>query len=75
MARKLDSIECVLGIRVCSTYRIISVYAMGVIAEISPVELEIEEMRERDFGTPKATTRKALLYRWQEKWSDSNNGQ
>ena len=65
---KLKRIQRVICIRVCSAYRTISTQGVGVISGIPPINLQIEERRERYLGVPKLTAKLNLVNKWQEEW-------
>lgn len=71
---KLSSLQRTMSIRVTSAYRTISTEAVGVIAGISPIELQIIERRERYTGTPTYIAKENLLRHWQDKWDRTVNG-
>ena len=63
-----------MSIRICSGYRTISSEAAGVIAGIPPIELQIQERKEKYDGENKETTQANLLARWQTKWNSGTYG-
>lgn len=71
---KLKRVQRTLCIRVCSAYRTISTQGVGVISEIPPINLQIEERRNRYLGTPKQTAREHLVTQWQEEWDRGTYG-
>ncbi|XP_030751753.1 uncharacterized protein LOC115879201 [Sitophilus oryzae] len=71
LMQRLRRIQRIMSIRVCSTYKIVSGKAIGVIAEIAPIDLLIQERYDRYHGMDKNLARTKLLQQWQEKW---NNG-
>lgn len=65
---KLTRLQRLLCIRICSGYRTISAEAAGVIAGVPPIELMVEERRDRYDGVTKTVTRTFLETKWQKKW-------
>ncbi|KAJ8960096.1 hypothetical protein NQ314_006111 [Rhamnusium bicolor] len=61
-----------MAIRICCAYRTIS--TEGVMAGIPPIELLIQERREKYTGVDSATARTNLMARWQDKWSHGTYG-
>lgn len=74
LVAKLMSLQRMISIRVASAYRTISTSASGVIAGIPPIDLLINERRERYMGTPKSEARRNLVLDWQNKWDHDKNG-
>lgn len=72
--QKLTSLQRKLCIRICSAYRTTSTDAVGVIAGIPPIELQILERRERYIGVARVTARENTLHRWQTRWHNGRQG-
>lgn len=71
---KLRSLQRTLNIRICSAYRSVSFAASGVIAGIPPIELMIQERRQRYLGIAKTEARKTLTENWQKYWDENTSG-
>jgi len=71
---RLNSIQRVLCIRVCSGYRTVSLAATGVIAGIPPIGLMVLERKETFQGVPPKDARISLLTRWQAEWETGKFG-
>ncbi|XP_033222788.1 uncharacterized protein LOC117176644 [Belonocnema kinseyi] len=74
LRRKLERVQKVAGIRVASAYRTISTEGIGVIAEIPPIELLVQERVETYEGKPRKEAREDLMVKWQEKWMTGTHG-
>lgn len=70
----LNRVQRLMSIRVCSAYRTISTDAVGVIAGIAPIGLQITERHERYNGVAKSIAREHLMQQWQDWWDNSENG-
>ncbi|XP_030767350.1 uncharacterized protein LOC115891090 [Sitophilus oryzae] len=53
LMQRLRRIQRIMSIRVCSTYKTVSGDAIGVIAEIAPIDLLIQERYDRYHGMDK----------------------
>ncbi|XP_051165709.1 uncharacterized protein LOC127284355 [Leptopilina boulardi] len=72
--KKLIRLQKVMGIRVCSGYRTISASAVGVIADIPPIELLAYERKDVYEWKTKEEAKSEMLARWQEKWDGAQHG-
>lgn len=74
LTAKLFSLQRKVVIRVACAYRTVSTAAVCVIAGITPIDLAIEERRERYMGIPKDEAKKAQLEKWQSRWEQTDTG-
>lgn len=72
--QKLISLQRKVSIRICSAYRTISTEAVGVIASIPPIELQIVERRDRYTGVEIRPAKEHTLNSWQLKWDNGRRG-
>ena len=52
----------------CAAYRTVSTEAVGVIADIAPIDLQMEERAATYKKDKKEKARNATLENWQERW-------
>lgn len=69
LQKKISSVQRKINIRICCAYRTISTEGAGVIAGVPPIELLIQERREKYIGVDTVTARANLMNRWQDKWN------
>lgn len=71
---KLTSVQRRMAMRICCAYRTVSADAVGVLAEVPPIEILIQERTEKYRGVNAATARANSIERWQAKWAQSTKG-
>lgn len=71
---KLTTVQRRMAIRVCCAYRTVSADAVGILADVPPIELLILERTEKYRGIEAATAKANLMQRWQTKWEQSTKG-
>lgn len=72
--QNLISLQRKLSIRICSAYRTISTEAVGVIAGVLPIELQIIERKERYDGIGTSVAKDNAIHSWQLKWETGRHG-
>lgn len=72
--QKLIKIQRKMALRICSAYRTVSAVGACVIAGIPPIDLQIQERRERYSGITSGVAKENLVSRWQEKWVNAAHG-
>lgn len=74
LCRKLERVQKVAGIRVAGAYRTVSTEAIGVIAEIPPIEMLVHERVQTYEGRQRTEAREDLMAKWQDKWKTGTHG-
>lgn len=74
VCRKLLKIQRQMAIRVSSAYRTISTEAVGVIAGIPPIDLQVTERSAKYNGIAPRTAKEQLMAQWQERWERGTFG-
>lgn len=70
----MERVQKVAGIRVAGAYRTVSTEAIGVIAEIPPIEMLVHERVQTYEGRQRTEAREDLMAKWQDKWTSGTHG-
>lgn len=72
--KALQKVQRQMAIRVSSAYRTISAEAVGVIAGIPPIDLQIIERTAKYSGIAPEAAKEQLMAQWQERWESGTYG-
>ncbi|KAJ8912476.1 hypothetical protein NQ315_014576 [Exocentrus adspersus] len=74
LTQKLTSVQRTMNLRICSAYRTTSADAVGVIAGVISIDLQIRERAATYRGIQKGAAKERVLAEWQERWENSRKG-